>query len=700
MRSERISWNVLTKEKPTDIGELQGVGEKSLRLFAELGLVTAKDLLDYFPFRYDDLREPTPTAQLLNAAEHERGEVNALGSVVAVHERRARGYEIVEVRARDESGEFIAKWIGRHRYVIGRFREGMRLFVRGRLERSLGGPVISVSQHRVLGADEQYRGEMVPVYRATADLPSRKIASVVKKNLALLLSSLGDDVLPAPLARERGYGALRDAYRAVHAPATPEEASAARERFVFSEFLVLASAAHLRRAQREGEHDAASLAVPSSLLAELESSLAFILTSAQRRAIEQIWRDMSRDVPMNRLLQGDVGSGKTLVAAAAVLLAARNGYQAALMAPTEILAAQHRDKLLPLLTELRIPLEFISGSQKQSERQRAVERLGSGEAALAIGTHALLTESVEFKRLGLAIIDEQHRFGVAHRAKLRAKGSSPHTLHMTATPIPRTLAQSLYADLDQSELDELPPGRTPVQTFAVRLSRIERVYDFIRAGVARGGQAYVVAPLIEEGESGAASVLAELEHLRDVFADLRLGLVHGRLAPREKEEVMKAFAGGDIDVLVATTVIEVGVDIPNASLMIVLDAQRYGLAQLHQLRGRVGRGAAQSYCVLVYPDDQDEAKRLAVLTQTNDGFEIAEADLAMRGSGELTGTRQSGENGLRLGDLARDFAMYRQARAAAETLLRDDPVLQSPGNAGLHAALEATPSLRELMSSS
>jgi ATP-dependent DNA helicase RecG len=679
------------------IGELDGVGEKSERLFVELGITTAQELLDDLPFRYDDLREATPVERL-----GDDGEVNVVGRVESVRERRGRGgMEIVEVRARDDTGSFVAKWFGKRRFVYGRFHEGMRLFVRGRLERTLAEPVVNVAHYRVLTEGERYRGAMVPIYRASKELPSRKIAAVIKKNLPELLTHVGADVLPPALAREHRFPSLERAYRAVHEPADPQEAARARERFAFAEFLVIAAGAQLRRAMRERTHDAAVLSSSPALLAEFESTLPFALTNAQRRSIGEIWADMARDVPMNRLLQGDVGSGKTLVAAAAVLLAARSGYQAAIMAPTEILAAQHRDKLVPLLVPLQIPLEYVSGSQRASERRGAVSRLASGEAALAIGTHALLTEDVEFARLGLAVIDEQHRFGVEHRARLRAKGVSPHTLHMTATPIPRTLAQSLYADLDESKLDEMPPGRTPVQTFAVREARAARVYEFVRAAVERGGQAYVVAPAIEEGESGATSAVTIYERLaRETFADLRVGLVHGRLAPKDKDEVMARFARGAIDVLVATTVIEVGVDVPNASVMVVLDAQRYGLAQLHQLRGRVGRGSADSFCLFVYPDDRHESDRLSILTQSNDGFAIAEADLEMRGAGEFAGTAQSGKAELRFGDIARDFSLYARAREAAERIVRADPSLRAAEHAALRDALGSSPSLHALVPTS
>lgn len=682
----------------TDIAALAGVGAKTAPLFVELGIDTAQKLLDYLPFRYEDLRFPTPARSLGNAG----GEENAVGTVVAVKERRVRGLEIVEGTLHDADGDqFIAKWIGRRRFVYGRFHPGMRLFVRGRVERSLAGPAINVSQYAQLQEGESYRGELVPVYRASKDLASRKIAAVVKKNLSRLLETLPDDPVPSYIAAQRGYPPLREAYRVVHAPPTPEKAQRGRERFIFGEFLALAAASQLRRVAREHDHNARALRVPPGLLEEFASVLPFALTNAQRRSIIEIWDDMSRNVPMNRLLQGDVGSGKTLVAAAAVLLAWRNGMQSALMAPTEILASQHAAKLAPLLLPLRIGVEAVFGSQGQRARNGAVRRLAGGEAGLAVGTHALLTEGVDFERLGLTIIDEQHRFGVEQRARLRAKGTSPHTLHMTATPIPRTLAQSIYADLDVSVIDELPPGRTPIETFAVRTTRLQEVYDFVRANVAAGRQSYVVAPAIEEGELALTAAVAEAQRLRaEVFSDLRVGLLHGRLAPREKEETMQRFVTGELDVLVATTVVEVGVDVANASVMVVLDAQRYGLAQLHQLRGRVGRGAAKSYCILVYPDDTSETQRLQILTRSVDGFAIAEEDLRIRGPGEFAGTAQSGAASLQLADLVRDFDVYRAAKQTAEAIVADDPHLSAAEHAGLRSVLERQPSTRALLLSS
>ncbi|GAC1660118.1 MAG: hypothetical protein NVS4B13_07680 [Candidatus Elarobacter sp.] len=444
----------------------------------------------------------------------------------------------------------------------------------------------------------------------------------------------------------------------------------------------------------------------------LRAQLPFEPTAAQRRVIEQIWTDMGRTAPMNRLLQGAVGSGKTLVAAAAIVLAHKGGVQSALMAPTEILAAQHAAKLAPLLMPFGVTVEAVFGSQGARDRRRAEDRIASGAAALAVGTHALLTESVTFADLGLVVIDEQHRFGVNQRMQLRDKGGSAHTLSMTATPIPRTLAQTKYADMDVSIIDELPPGRTPIQTFVIRASRKRDVYAFVRKNVELGRQVYVVASAIDvtEPESGREDVkkkrpagvplvtaVEEAERLKNtVFPDLRVDLVHGRMTPREKQASMERFKRGEADILVATTVVEVGVDIPNASVMVVLDAQRYGLAQLHQLRGRVGRGVAESFCILVPADDAGEVERLHVLEETTDGFEIAEADLRLRKAGELAGTAQAGEAGT-LGNIVDDFALYMRAKEAADAIVAADPDLGALEHRPLLALLDESASARAML---
>ena len=683
-----------------NLDELAGVGKESAAKFAELGIHSARDLLNTFPYRYEDLRYPTPAAHLGAERGADPPEENAVGRVVWVKERRARHLAIVEAELRDESGTFIAKWFGR-RYLLGTLKAEMRLFVRGRTQRALTGPVMNVATHKVLGEGEDYRGEIVPVYPASKALTSRKIRQVIARNFPKLLELSGEDPLPPAVLTACGYPDLRQAYLSMHEPRMPDEAQMARERFIYAEFLGVAVAAQMKRVRREAEHDARPLRLPAGLLEEFEESLPFPLTGAQRRVIRELWHDMASDSPMNRLLQGDVGSGKTLVAAAAMLLAARNNTQSALMAPTEILASQHAAKLAPLLLPLGITVEAVFGSQSAKSRAGAVARVGSGEALVAIGTHALLTENVEFASLGMVVIDEQHRFGVAQRARLRAKGVAPHTLHMTATPIPRTLAQSVYADLDVSTIDELPPGRTPIETFALRRSRLDRAYEFVRKNVALGHQAYIVAPAIEESELDITSVVAEAERLQNtVFPGLRVGLLHGRMPAREKDAVMQQFGRNEISVLVATTVVEVGVDVPNASVMVVLDANRYGLAQLHQLRGRVGRGAARSYCLLIAPDEAEEVERLNALVESSDGFKIAEEDLRLRGPGQFAGTAQSGLAEFHVADLVRDIEIYRRAKSEAERIVAVDPTLRKPANRGLRALLEGEPSARAMLLSS
>ncbi len=622
------------------------------------------------------------------------GEAIVVGRIVHVKERKGR-LPLVTVVLADATGRVEAKLFGRG-YLLGKLSPGDRLFVAGRVMRAGLLPEINVTSHKLLREDEGYEGEIVPIYAATKDLPSRTIRAVIAKNLARLIAAQVD-ALPPALVRRFGFPPLAQAWRDVHTPRDPQAATRARERIVFDEFFAIALAAALKRARREAEGGAHAIDVPGGFWDAFAAQLPFEATAAQQRVIEQIWRDMGRTAPMNRLLQGDVGSGKTLVAAASIVLAHRGGLQSAIMAPTEILAAQHAAKLAPLLLPFGIAVEAVFGSMGARERRRAEERIASGEAALAVGTHALLTESVAFAGLGLVVIDEQHRFGVRQRAALRAKSGAPHTLAMTATPIPRTLAQTKFADMDISVIDELPPGRTPIETFVIRASRKDRVYAFVRKNVEAGQQAYVVAPAIEADDDSLTSALAEAERLREkTFADLRVDVLHGKMPGREKDAAMGRFKRHETDVLVSTTVVEVGVDIPNASVMVVLDAQRYGLAQLHQLRGRVGRGVARSFCLLVPADDAGEVERLHVLEQTTDGFAIAEADLRLRNAGELAGTAQAGEMGT-IGDIVDDFALYMRAKEAADAIVSRDPALEAPEHAALSAMVDANVSARAFL---
>lgn len=681
---------------------LKGVGPELARKLGAFGIASTADLAATYPRDYKDWRTPTPIAEIAraalarsyDAADVESSEEIAVGRIVRTNEFRGR-VAIVSADIEDASGRIKATWFGRRGLSL---EAGARIFVHGRaaLKRTRGtlGVELNVMHHRLLRDDEAYVGAIVPVYRAGKDLPSRVIANLIERNFDTLAALVRDVVPPEIVARHR-YESLESAWRHAHRPPTLEAAAAARERLIFGEFFGMALAAAHKRAERSVEGGAPELRAPTGLLERIEAALPFAFTGAQRRVIATLWDDMARPAPMNRLLQGDVGSGKTIVAAAAIVLAAANGRQSALMAPTEILAAQHAQKLAPLLLPFGVRVDALFGSMGARDRAATLGRLASGECDLVVGTHALIVDRVEFRDLGLAIIDEQHRFGVTQRAKLRAKSRAPHTLHMTATPIPRTLAQTKYADLDLSVIDELPPGRTRIETFVIRAGRKADAYAFVRKNVARGRQAYVVAPAIDDSEGALTSALAELAHLQaDVFPDLRVALLHGRLPPREKDAAMAAFARGEANVLLATTVVEVGVDVPNASVMIILDAHRYGLAQLHQLRGRVGRGVAKSYCVLVAPDDRAHVERLDILARTTDGFVIAEEDLRLRGEGEFAGTAQAGGGSGLLGDLVSDFALYMRAKADADAILTSDPTLARAEHRPLRAIVAGDASAR------
>jgi ATP-dependent DNA helicase RecG len=546
-------------------------------------------------------------------------------------------------------------------------------------------------------------GQEVPVYPLTDGLFQNQIRPAIRELVATCAESV-PETLPAPVRAERRLVGVAQALRDIHWPPSEQARQRARRRLVFEEFflLQLALAVKQRALARPGQ--GLQFAVPDGLVDELQQAVPFPLTAAQRRVIGEIAADMASDRSMNRLLQGDVGSGKTVVAVAALLIAARNGWQSAVMAPTEILAGQHFLVLSRLLAPLGITCELLVGAIPAKEKKRVRAALASGEAQVAIGTQALLQEGVEFSRLGLVVVDEQHRFGVMQRAGLREKGRHPEVLVMTATPIPRTLALTVYGDLEVSVLDEMPPGRRPVKTEWYSARREQEAYRFLRAQVAEGRQAYVVCPLVEESEKLEVEAATRLaQHLAtEVFPDLRVGLIHGRMKTVEKDEVMEHFRSGAIDVLTATSVIEVGIDMPNASVMLILNAERFGLAQLHQLRGRVGRGEHQAYCVLVTDarygpqgpllrledDDKKARQRMRVITQEGDGFAIAEEDLLLRGPGEFYGTRQHGLPDLKLARIIEDVGVLQEAREAARALLESDPSLGRREHAALRRRLE------------
>lgn len=525
-------------------------------------------------------------------------------------------------------------------------------------------------------------GRRVPVYRKLGDFRSKRLRELIHQVLAQLPNNAIAETFPKDLIARQRLNGLAEALRAVHFPAEDaslaeyEQArSPAHLRLIFEEFFWFALGLALKRGERLKEEKGPIIKVSSDVREAIASVLPFRLTSAQRRAVVQIFNDMQSDAPMNRLLQGDVGSGKTIVALVAMMAAMENGYQTALMVPTEILADQHARNIKPILAKTPYRVELLTGSLRAAEKRRLYEALAAGDVHACIGTHALIQESVTFNKLGLVVIDEQHRFGVMQRAELRARGFNPDVLVMTATPIPRSLAMTVYGDLDVSVIDQMPPGRTPIKTSVGGEDKRVELYEWVRRKLKTGRQVFVVYPLVEESEKlDLKDATRMYEQLRDqIFPEFSVGLLHGRMKAPEKEEAMRHFVAGDIQVLVSTTVIEVGVDVPNATVMIVEHAERFGLSQLHQLRGRVGRGGNQSFCILLTADKKTSVaeERLGIMKETNDGFRIAEKDLELRGPGEIMGTRQAGLPEFRVGNIVRDLAVLEQARKEAEFYLNE-----------------------------
>lgn len=649
---------------------VKGVGPQRALLLSRLGVKSVGDLLYHLPRRYEDRRVCRPVRA------YKDGEVATVeGEVVTVQETTARsGIKVLRAALRDRWGFFYAVWFNQP-YLKRLLKAGSRLTVTGKVRHGFGVAEIQVAEFETgEGEDGLSTGRIVPIYPLTEKLSQRVLRTVVFTALKNEAQAL-PEVLPPDLLRERGFYGRGKALAAAHFPESMDEAEEGRRRLVFEELFLL-QVALLRRRQKiisaEKHH---RYAPDGPKVSALRSSLPFTLTPAQERAWGEISRDMEQPQPMHRLLQGDVGSGKTVVAALALAKAVENGLQGALMAPTEILAEQHYLTLRSLLEPAGISVTLLTGSLKKEERLLRLKAAASGEAAVVVGTHALIQEGVAFERLGLAVVDEQHRFGVRQRGLLRAKGACPDVLVMTATPIPRTLALTLYGDLDLTVIDGLPPGRQAVKSVWLKPAELGRVYRFVRAEVEKGRQAYFVCPLIEESEQLSAQAAVDLAaELKEIFPEFAVAVLHGRLKLEEKEKIMSAFRQNKINILVSTTVIEVGVDVPNATVMVVYDADRFGLAQLHQLRGRVGRGGHAAYCILVAGRTTPEASaRLKALTTLSDGFALAEEDLQIRGPGEFFGTRQSGLPELKVANILRDHGVLELARVEAERFLNADP---------------------------
>ncbi len=668
----------LSLRPDTPVQFLKGVGEKRAELLAKLGIRTALDLIWHIPHRYLDASALTPLARARVGEE-----VAAVGRVVATRVLPTRkGLRIFHAMLRDESGLLECVWPGQA-FLDRIIRQGQLLLVSGPV-RFYHGRQLAPREYIILGdaeGDDSPVGRILPVYPATEGLSHRQVRALVERHLDDLVPMI-EDLLPSRDRTALGLRPLADALRAVHRPESATDAESGRRRLAFDELFDLQLM--LVRARTLARHDARGqvLAGTGELTRALERSLPWALTGDQSRALTNIQHDMAAPERMHRLLMGDVGTGKTVVALLAMLTAVESDAQAVLMAPTELLAEQHAASLARLLAPLGIVPEVLLGRMTPAEKSAARRRLASGAARIAVGTHALVQESVAFRRLGLVVIDEQHRFGVEQRAALIGKGAAPDLLLLSATPIPRSLALTLYGDLDVTAIRERPPGRGRVRTAIRGDAERERVWAFVDEECRRGRQAYVVLPVIEESEKAdlrAATTAAE--HLRTRLPGLEVGLAHGRLKAEERDQVMRRFRDGSIHVLVATTVIEVGIDVPNATIMVIEHPERFGLAQLHQLRGRVGRGAGESYAILLA--DGPGYERLRAFAATDDGFKVAELDLAERGMGDLLGQRQSGGLTLRHARLADDADLLDQARHLAQEVVGRDPALVRPEHAAL-----------------
>ena len=640
-----------------DIQKLKGVGEKRKKLFEKLGAPTVGDLLRLYPRAYEDwslhtLIRETPLNQV------------AVVKAQVLHrptETRIRGGKLLYKTLVTDGDSDMALTFFNNKYIPSLLKEGETYLFRGKvtgtlLKREMVSPEF-LPEARELAIQ--------PVYPATAGLSSRQIAAAAQNALALLPEQLHDP-LPDKLREQYHLCTLRYALETIHFPKTPEELATARFRLTFEEFLVLQLGLLQIKSGRKQEN---LHPIPQRFPEEFASLLPFSLTGAQRRAITEAVEDMAGESPMNRLIQGDVGSGKTAVAAALCWSVIQNGMQAALMAPTEILAAQHYHSLNALLKPAHITCALLTGSVKPAEKKKIYQALSDGRIQLVIGTHALIGDKVEFQNLGLVITDEQHRFGVGQRSALAQKGADPHLLVMSATPIPRTLALMVYGDLDISVLDELPPGRQKIETYLIDSGKRRRAFGYVQKHLDQGRQGYLICPLIEEDESGMMSVLQYGETVREAFPNAKVGVLHGKMKPAEKERVMEEFSRGETQLLVSTTVVEVGVDVPNAVIMVIENAERYGLSQLHQLRGRIGRGKHLSTCILITDaENEDTLKRLKLFRDTADGFKIAEADLKLRGPGDFFGQRQHGLPQLKIADMTTDMEVLRQAQRCAKEL--------------------------------
>lgn len=666
---------------------LPRIGEQRAKKLQKLDIWTAEDLLYWFPRDYQDLREIYPVSE---APEELPCCVSGIVAAAPTSSFIRQGMTITKVRVVDERERMDITFFNQT-YVRNALLPGQTYIFFGTVERQGGRRTMSNPMFEQEGK-RHFTGRIMPVYHLTAGITNYMLSEAVRQVLVSCGRSISDP-LPESLREAHGLMGIGKALQNVHFPSDFETLEQATRRLVFEELFFLSLGLSMMKTRRT---EGSGYPCQPRDIQEYLDTLPFTMTGAQLRTVQEAAKDLCSGIPMNRLVQGDVGSGKTVVAAACVWLMAKNGCQSALMAPTEILAEQHFHTLEPLLAQSGLRVGLLTGSMKAKQKRDICERLELGMIDLLIGTHALISDGVRFQRLGLVVTDEQHRFGVGQRAKLAEKGQqtdglTPHVLVMSATPIPRTLALIIYGDLEVSIIDERPPGRQEIDTFLISSDKRQRLYGFIRKQVTEGHQVYIVCPSVseesalEKGAMTAAELKAVEEYAAElqstVFPDLKVGLVHGRLKAKAKEQVMNQFAAGELDILVSTTVIEVGVDVPNATLMVIENAERFGLSQLHQLRGRVGRGSAKSHCILVSDNrNPDTRQRMKVLCGTNDGFQISEEDLKLRGPGDFFGARQHGLPQLRVADLSGDLRVLQEAKEAADALLHIDPELQKAEN--------------------
>ena len=663
-----------------DVKYVKTVGPNRVKLLNKLNIYTLKDLIEYYPRDYEDRSKPKNLYECTDG-EEVLIEAMAAGRITEMHKGRMT---ISRLIVKDQTGTCYITWFNQG-YLRDKFQPGRMYRFFGKISNRNGRLEMNSPVYDEIDQSKN-TGKIIPIYPLTYELKQNTLRKIIENGLAEVKGKL-TETLPEYILKENNLWDINNTIERIHFPIEFSDFNKARERLVFEELLTTQLA--LLKLKNNYEHETDGIQFSKDVyMSDVINILPFKLTKAQLRVLEEIDRDMESNKPMNRLLQGDVGSGKTVVAMIAAYKAVKSGYQATIMAPTAILASQHLESFQGILEELGIKTELLISSVTKKKKAEILKKLQNGEIDILIGTHAILEENVVFKNLGLVVTDEQHRFGVKQRGTIASKGKNPDVIAMSATPIPRTLALILYGDLDISIIDELPPNRKKIETYAVRKNMEERVNNFIRKQITEGRQAYIVCPLVEENEDmeGLQSVIELAEkYQKETFSEYKVAYLHGKMKPKEKDEIMERFKDGEIQILIATTVIEVGVNVPNSSIMVVENAERFGLAQLHQLRGRVGRGEYQSYCILKYEGNSETIRqRMKVMCDTNDGFIISEKDLELRGSGDFFGTEQHGLPEFKIANLFEDIAVLKKVQRLALKIMEDDPLLEKEKNAKLN----------------